>query len=72
MCAMGDRTPRTSHPNSAVYTAAASAQAVPRREIAPSVPGWTFCPFEIRYAFGERTPISLASVSAPATESTET
>src|SRR3990172_2974014 len=62
---------RKSHPKRAVYRAAPRAHSVPRSDTAPSVPGRTFRQLKIRYAFGERTPISLARVSAPATAKTE-
>src|SRR5438093_6981921 len=70
--ANGARTYSTNQPTRAVYAEAVSAHAWPRRETAPSVPGATFFPLEMRYAFGERMPISLARVSAPATASTLT
>src|SRR5436853_4462499 len=58
-------------PTTDVYKAAPSAQRVPRPETPPSVPGGTAFPVVIRYVLRESTPISLANVSAPATESAD-
>src|SRR5437016_13882929 len=65
---MPARYERTNHPTTDVYTAAPRAHRVPSRETPPSVPGGTGFPFVMRYVCRERTPISLARVSDPATE----
>src|SRR5256885_2411315 len=66
-----ERYERTSQPATDVYAAAPNAHSWPSRETPPSVPGGTGSPVVMRTVFRESTPISLARVSAPATDRAE-
>src|SRR5208282_5178010 len=57
------------NPASAVVTEASKAKTSPRRETPPFVPGGTARPVRILRAWPDRTPNSLANVSAPPNES---